>query len=389
MLLEDSGRATNPNERSDRKRTRIIGLDDLPSSLNLILLKYYIMLFEVIKAISDSPEKIAKGVLNTIKLMFAFLLSIHFYGVFLVPFHGGQTTEWQIWLTWLEPGRILLWVFFFAASYVLLFRFLDPLLTAAVITWQRRWHPKIKGDQRLAKVVFKMLHLVGIAVYNEKKDWVNGTRHTRELIDFLGRFRDGGIDNSDDGVPAFLEIWVLLVFFAVYYFSAGFGSHYALSALVILSLVVMPLLYALVAKVIAFLSEEARTLIFFFEALDSKRVAELALQRFGCPLTDKIDQAGKITARVFTFGGKEYQFLYGQPIGKLTVVTLKLITGPLLGGQLPIALFIKGGMAPETEEVLRSYGQKVMVVCFQTAEEVPDAIFKAFPGGSPQHVLLQ
>jgi hypothetical protein len=348
------------------------------------------MIVDIVKYLLDKPQKLTQGIITCLQYLFAILLSIVLYNRLYDTVSFGELSEWSFWIKWLVTGKVLIWIFLYVFSYRFLFDCL-PLATVGLLQLAGRGLVKpLKMNMEMLKTALSVLDKIHLLDFDRETDRLKATKFTPKMAEFLETLDADEPEEDDPLFSAYLQVWHLLVLFAVVYFFHGFkwDGHVWLTMFIGLGLILLPAGYLVGNWIYHVLVDRRDELLFAVRGLEFDRQLEAALCKMKYPITERIGPDGKSRWRELFYQGQIYRYHFCWVQGYLTLPIITDIIADKLHGERRLLLVTNGTLGPGVKQTIEGTNGLLTLLIIPTEDDIPVVVEKAFPSEHPTKYLF-
>jgi hypothetical protein len=345
------------------------------------------MILDIIKIAVSPPEKLTKGVLNSIRYLFTLVISIALYRWLFGPWKKGDANEWEIWREWISTGKVLISIFLFVTSYFLTFYLLPLFTIIPLVLLERNWKPTRRIEPKFGQAVIKTLTAFGLIAIDKTTEHVKATQDTYKLIDFLKDLKQGDDekDSVEDTASYILEIWHLLILFNIFYWLKEHPYHWPLNIALLIMTIVLPFCYVCLKKLYGFLIENDQSLIFLVEAIETSGIIDRVLRLQGYPILTEKRENGIGYERKILYRKIPYLYHHYHIDGDFTPSLLDIVTKTNLPQGKRAIIFTNAHIPPQLVSQVLDLGERLTIIRYNNLEELDATIQDAFPKETPTY----
>lgn len=349
------------------------------------------MLLNFIKLLIDTPEKLTHALISCTKYIFSFLFAIVLFHN-LAGNHWPEAPQWNAnWVDLLLKKQILLYIFFYVLSYILLFEVFQAIYVFLLHIIPKHIRFKKIDNNVSIPILFT---LKGFDILQEDKQTrrpkaAKNTEQLHELLKSLVSEDDSAI-SSPSTHPLIYDLPYCYTLFVIYYFfNSDLPSHAALfDTLLVIGVFALPLALMKVKKLYEFLQDHATSLLLYTEALIAERDIEKNLRDRRMTPGSRPSKQGNQPEAFFVCQGQEYVYHILYTDGAITELLLLSFIHKVTHDHLKIVIFTNSLLDEEALAKIEELRGQLFLIHFKDIPAIPQVIKESLKVNIPPNVIL-
>ena len=348
------------------------------------------MLLNFIKLIIDTPEKITHALISCTKYIFSILFAIALFQ-FFAGNHWPTMPQWNAdWIEMLLKKQLLLFIFFYALSYFLLFE-----LFKAFYSLLLQQIPKLikfkKVENEIFVPIFLSLRQFDLLDQDKKTGRPKAAKKTELLHDFLKSFTERKDDIEETTGPLLAyDIPYCYTLFVIYYFTnIALASHAIIfDSLLIIGAFIMPIIVTTLERIYEYLQKNAHHLLLYTEALIAERDIEKNLKERGVIISKRDLKIGNQQESYFRYMGEEYLFNLLYTDGPIPESSTRRFIDRLSGSTSKLIIFTNSLPDQDAQAKIDAVNDRLFIIHIDNIDAIPQIIRSRIKGNFVQNIIL-
>lgn len=251
-------------------------------------------MIEILKELVEEPEKREYYILFGLRIIFSVILSSFFFNYFISEYALLEITNgifWKELYFFIISGRVLLVVFFFLISYILLFEIISPIISFLINKFSRWFGPTKSNfeDMSFARLIFVILGAIKI----ENKKIKRGPAFDN-FYDFIKLNRKFSAKEEIEYLNNTLIIEVIELYFVfslLYYYVLDLSNNTKLNILIIIIGLILIIIYYSIYFIAQMLEASESHLYNSMRMLRADQIVEDFMHYYDIPLNCNEDNS--------------------------------------------------------------------------------------------------
>lgn len=330
------------------------------------------VILDILKMMLEEPEKLRKFGYQLIKALFNTLFASVLYMKTVGNYELIDFTNISQWYEFIFNGTVLLCIFFYLLSEVLLFHLLQ-IIVLMPLEWMANRNKNFpQGETR--KFAIRIFKCTKLLEYDMERKRIKPSKHTQAFYEFLEFYIQKETQHEVHKIKnAFantvVHTFFLFTIFFFFYFESV-PSSYLLNTIVVVVMILLPLIYLSLCELIDFFDKESKPLLFAIKGLQFEKMIFDELQRNGVYLMKVPNPKDVRYEYLLRHNNKEYilHFHYNPKV--VSEHTLNYSKDVCIKAEKKMIFITNGKLTSNAQEIVEEYKNSLKVIQFEDEKDL-------------------
>jgi hypothetical protein len=338
-------------------------------------------MYDLAKILIDEPEKIKKLGFLLLKFILNLIFASFLYQWTIGEYTLIDFTNPDQWLDYLISGRILICVFLYFTSEILLFEILT-IFTVAPLDFFVIRISRTDFTTDVNGFIRWVLGLFNVVQVDNKTQKVTAGKNTNEFLEFLEEYSKKESQEEITTIKNSLanKVYHTSVVIAIVYFSMVTvePSNNFIPIILIAGCVILALLYFSASILVITLEKNKEILKYQVARLKFEKILIDTIAANGIPIREQKLSEDTGTEKLIDYRGKTYILRFYFGVRPLNEFTMKLNCDLLIKAEQKMLLITNKPLTEAAKEMANDYRNSLTVIQYENETELQENIEKHF-----------